>query len=121
MNGLIFKINFFFQNFKILNQCMNNGRVENFQRPYKMILDETSILFEMLNSLEKGEKERLIEIAKSAAADLPSSADSSTLSPNTYSTSSKLLNTSSSQLTTTTFDMDLSFENDEKLKLLPEN
>lgn len=46
---------------------MNAGRIENFGRPYELIENGTGIFNEMLNSLDKPEKERLIEIAKKAS------------------------------------------------------
>lgn len=96
---------------------MNNGRIENFERPYNLIMDETSILYEMLNSLDKMEKERLIEMAKRSGLS-SNSFTSSTLSPNTSSTSSKLLHSSSSPITSDP-DPDLSLDDAEKQNLIP--
>lgn len=98
---------------------MNNGRIENFARPYDMILDESSLLNEMLKSLDKYERERLIEIARNAA-NSSSLSTSSTLSPNTTSSSStsrNILDTSSSPLTSDP-DLEISAEEVEKLNLL---
>ena len=67
---------------------MNNGRIENFGRPYDMIMDETSLLSELLKSLEQTERERLIDIAKKSATDAANLSTSSTLSPNANSSSS---------------------------------
>lgn len=98
---------------------MNNGRIESFARPYDMILDESSLLNEMLKSLDKYERERLIEIARNAA-NSSSLSTSSTLSPNTTSSSStsrNILDTSSSPLTSDP-DPDISTEEVEKQNLL---
>lgn len=79
---------------------MNSGRIESFGKPYDMITDQLSPLSEMLNSLEKFERDRLIEIARNAANS--SFSTSSTLSPNSTSssTSRNILDTSNSPLTT---------------------
>jgi hypothetical protein len=66
---------------------MNNGRIENFGRPYDMIMDETSLLSELLRSLEQTERERLIDMAKKSATDAANLSTSSTLSPNANSSS----------------------------------
>lgn len=97
---------------------MSNGRIESLARPYEMILDESSLLNEMLSSLDKYERERLIEMARNAA-NASSLSTSSTLSPNTTSssTSRNILDTSSSPLTSDP-DPDLSTEDIEKQNLL---
>ena len=65
---------------------MNNGRVDSFARPYDMIMDEGSLLNEMLNSLDKFERERLIELARQAAnSPMFVSASPKTNRPNTNS------------------------------------
>lgn len=77
---------------------MKSGRIESFGKPYDMITDELSPLNEMLNSLEKFERDRLIEIARNAANS--SFSTSSTLSPNSTSSASRnILDTSNSPLT----------------------
>ena len=97
---------------------MSNGRIESIARPYDMILDESSLLNEMLSSLDKYERERLIDMARNAA-NASSLSTSSTLSPNTTSssTSRNILDTSSSPLTSDP-DPDLTTEDIEKQNLL---
>lgn len=98
---------------------MNNGRIESFARPYDMILDESSLLNEMLKSLDRFERERLIEIARNAS-NSSSLCTSSTLSPNTTtsSTSRNILDQTSSSPLTSDPDQDMSNEDQEKQNLL---
>nr|UOU03343.1 ATP-binding cassette subfamily C4-4-2 [Brachionus rubens] len=46
--------------------CLSQGKVQNFGRPYELIEDETSILHDLVNALDKQEREKLIEMAKKA-------------------------------------------------------
>lgn len=43
---------------------MDKGNVESVGRPYDLIKDKTTILHDLVHSLDKSESERLIEIAK---------------------------------------------------------
>lgn len=45
---------------------MNKGRIENFGKPYDLLNDDRTILNGLVNSLEKSEKEKLIEMARKA-------------------------------------------------------
>ena len=45
---------------------MNQGRVVNFGRPYELIQDESTILHDLVFSLDKQEREKLVEMAKKA-------------------------------------------------------
>jgi len=49
-------------NDKIL--CLNKGKLENFDHPYDLILDKTTIFNELIFSLDSAERTKLIEIAK---------------------------------------------------------
>nr|UOU03342.1 ATP-binding cassette subfamily C4-4-1 [Brachionus rubens] len=46
--------------------CLSQGKVQNFGRPYELIEDETSVLHDLVNALDKQEREKLIEMAKKA-------------------------------------------------------
>ena len=43
---------------------MSKGKVENFDTPYNLLKDKSSILYELISSLELPEKNNLIKIAK---------------------------------------------------------
>ncbi len=43
---------------------MNKGKIENFDRPYSLLKDKTSIFHELIFNLEKSEAYRLVQIAK---------------------------------------------------------
>nr|APD26522.1 ATP-binding cassette transporter subfamily C member 4 X4 protein [Brachionus koreanus] len=44
--------------------CLSQGRVVNFGRPYELIEDETTILHDLVFSLDKQERDKLVEMAK---------------------------------------------------------
>ena len=48
-------------------KCLNKGKIENFGVPIDLINDESTILFNLIQSLDKAEQEKLIEIAKESA------------------------------------------------------
>ncbi len=52
-------ISLFFQ-----NQCLSQGKIENFGRPYDLLKDRRTILHSLVFSLDKSEREKLIEAAK---------------------------------------------------------
>ncbi|CAF0703154.1 unnamed protein product [Brachionus calyciflorus] len=46
--------------------CLSQGKVQNFGRPYELIEDESTILHDLVFSLDKQERDKLIEMAKKA-------------------------------------------------------
>jgi hypothetical protein len=43
---------------------MNRGKIENFGRPYELLMNSKTILHGLVYSLDKHEREKLIDIAK---------------------------------------------------------
>lgn len=43
---------------------MNNGKIENFGRPFDLLHDEKSVLYELVTHLDKSERDKLVEISK---------------------------------------------------------
>ena len=52
---------YFFDYFNF--KCLSKGKLENFGRPIDLINDESSILHELINSLDNSERNHLINIA----------------------------------------------------------
>merc|ERR1712127_695068 len=48
--------------------CLSKGKVENFGRPLDLIKDRSSVLYELINSLDVSEKNHLIRVAKQKEA-----------------------------------------------------
>ena len=46
--------------------CLSKGRIENFGEPYDLLKDKSTILYELVNNLEKSESIRLMQIAKNS-------------------------------------------------------
>jgi hypothetical protein len=43
---------------------MNQGRIENFARPYELLMDSKTILHGLVYSLDKQKRDKLIDLAK---------------------------------------------------------
>ena len=55
---------YFFDYFNF--KCLSKGKLENFGRPIDLINDESSILHDLVFSLEKSERDSLIKSAEKA-------------------------------------------------------
>jgi hypothetical protein len=50
----------------IFLKCLNKGKLENFGRPFELLNDEKTILYDLVYSLDKSESLKLAEMAKIA-------------------------------------------------------
>ena len=65
-------ISFLNSNYKIKSplfnfKCLSNGQLINYGRPYDLLQDNNSILYDFVHQLCKDEEKRLLEIAKKHA------------------------------------------------------
>ena len=65
-------ISFLNSNYKIKSplfnfKCLSNGQLINYGRPYDLLQDNNSILYDFVHQLGKDEEKRLLEIAKKHA------------------------------------------------------
>ena len=83
---------------------MSQGRIENFGRPYDLIKDESTILHDLVYTLEKAEREKLIEMAKRSIEGSPSKLSNFQLNSTTIEENQQII--------------DINMENIEEIALL---
>ena len=51
-----------------MKKCLSEGEIKNFGKPVELLVDESSILYELTNKLSKHEKQTLFDIISQNSA-----------------------------------------------------